>query len=103
MDLNEEEASFNRLLAKAMSAEPPERLDRRIVSAARRQAAWTGIVSTFRRRALPAAAGIAVLLGFAAGYGGYSRNEKSLAREGEAFLEMASMAAVSDFYGDFEE
>ena len=87
-------------LRSALVVEPPAALDAATLAAIRREGRVT---SVFWRR-LPIAASIAAVLGAAVfGIGEYRRTSESLDSDGEMILEMTCMAAVSDFYGDFED
>ena len=87
-------------LRSALFVEPPASLDVATLRAIRREGRMAGV---FWSR-LPIAASIAAVLGAAVfGVGELRRESANLDRDGEMILEMTCMAAVSDFYGDFED
>ena len=87
-------------LRVALVVEPPAALDAATLAAIRRDRPF---VRPLWRR-IPLAASIALVLGAAVvGMGEFRRASANLDMEGEMFLEMTCMAAVSDFYGDFED
>lgn len=80
--------------------DPPLSLDEATLSAIRRE----GRARRVFWRKLPMAASIAAVLGAAVfGIGEYARASASLDSDGEMILEMTCMAAVSDFYGEYED
>ena len=79
---------------------PPAGLDAATLGAIRREIRKPLVFSRY----LPIAASIAVVLGAAVfGIREYGRVSDSLDAEGDVILEMTCMAAVSDFYGEYED